>query len=642
MIENFSVGHHYYTTSRKQMGIGSFAFSSVISKEECKELEQNATYTSPLKLPKNPTQVEIEILFPICYMYYRLKSSGKLVLSHSKYTGRTNHTPDRFGNFITHSILFDTVILHKRIPVLIKNLQFRQSLTIEEEDSFLIDTGNVQLDVCFKIVNEILLQHAIFLLEKPQYLNTFCLVVDTLIDGWLNKLGNNITICGSSSEVQNLLFSLYLFLPKSLINQITFSTYVDNPSKYSFQLCGIIPECGIKSLDEKYFKLFNIDNYYNYEVQNEFTKYISSVIAKQYNLNESIEILETILTEFNINTFSSKLNIPINTLKFRDNIAQETIDSFINLLKNEISMVQREKLIEYVSVRNVILYFEYIVYKFKEELRFKYNFREKYSLFENYHKQYFSKNLDFFESHFYQFCLAFKSFLNDIDKFNFSYTLITSFDSSRFLNKDELQEEIINVDYYFNESQNEEEFEKFFLRYGNLISGSHQNLLYMKNKRDLFDQVRENIFFDNIAVNDDKIHRLSIKDKNKLFKCAILSKNLISVFDLSFESYIPLIENYFSENSNLFWSYFFKQEEYFDNDSHSLSYIKRHFIISVLPYASYSECIKSLSLNYYEKHWLLEFYKENGDLLSYNKLSPLISYNIKEPAKTYFWGLWKK
>lgn len=642
MIENFSVRHHYYTTSRKQMGIGSFAFSSVISKEECKELEQNATYTSPLKLPKNPTQEEIEILFPICYTYYRLKSSGKLVLSHSKYTGRTNHTPDRFGNFITHSILFDTVILNNRIPVLIKNLQFRQSLTIEEEDSFLIDPEDVQIEVSSNIINEILAQYALFLVEKPQYLNTFCLVVDTLIDGWLNKLGTNITICGSSNEVQNLLFSLYLFLPKSLINRITFSTYVDNPSKYSFQLCGIIPECGIKSLDDKYFKLFNIDNYYNYEVQNEFTKYISSVIAKQYNLNESIKILETILTEFNINTFSTKLNTPINTLKFRDNIAQETIDSFINLLKNEISMVQREKLIEYVSVRNINLYFEYIVYKFKEDLRFKYNFKEKNSLFENYYKQYFSKNHDFFESHFYQFCMAFKSFLNEIDTFNFSYTLITSFDSSRFLNKDELQEEIINVNSYFNESQNEEEFEKFFLKYGNLISASHQNLINMKVKRELLIQIKENKFFEYIEKNEENIRLLSLNDRNKLFTRAIQSKNIISQFDLSFGQYIPLIEKFFTEDSKLFWSYFFKQEESTTNKSHSLSYLKRHFIITVFSNIAYYECIKGLPLNDYEKYWLLEFFKEKGDLKSYDRLSPLINYNVKGLEKSYFWGLWKK
>ena len=76
--------------------------------------------------------------YPVNYAYFiiEIESIKKTALLYSKYTGATNHTPDRQGNFLSHSIVFEDYLENVNIPEIIKKLPFRESLSAEEELSF--------------------------------------------------------------------------------------------------------------------------------------------------------------------------------------------------------------------------------------------------------------------------------------------------------------------------------------------------------------------------------------------------------------------------------------------------------------------------------------------------------------------------
>ena len=107
----FNISNHIYAATRQRGGFGVFYQSSNLSDmtEVNKNMvNRNGNYQAPDALKENP---------PINYAYYLIDDHGlrRAVLLRSCYTGATNHTPDRMGNYLTHTVVFDNPmhLLHR-------------------------------------------------------------------------------------------------------------------------------------------------------------------------------------------------------------------------------------------------------------------------------------------------------------------------------------------------------------------------------------------------------------------------------------------------------------------------------------------------------------------------------------------------
>ena len=104
-MTNYIIGEHYYTTSKFKNGLFTLDQAKFLNADEVDALEKSGVYQTASGLNNNPTDEEINSDFPITFAFYKLPSSGRFVYLRSQYTGRANHTPDRFGNFFSHSVI---------------------------------------------------------------------------------------------------------------------------------------------------------------------------------------------------------------------------------------------------------------------------------------------------------------------------------------------------------------------------------------------------------------------------------------------------------------------------------------------------------------------------------------------------------
>ena len=78
-----------------------------ISKGEENEIRDKMLYKRPAKLPYEPTQEELDTLFPKKFGFFYL-STGKACLAQSVYIGKVYSDQDnRTGNYIIHAFVFD-------------------------------------------------------------------------------------------------------------------------------------------------------------------------------------------------------------------------------------------------------------------------------------------------------------------------------------------------------------------------------------------------------------------------------------------------------------------------------------------------------------------------------------------------------
>jgi hypothetical protein len=70
-----NINNHIYATTLKMGGDGTFFSSLKMDNGDVKEIRKNSfLFSSAYDLPQNPTNEEIEDLFPINYSYYKLKN----------------------------------------------------------------------------------------------------------------------------------------------------------------------------------------------------------------------------------------------------------------------------------------------------------------------------------------------------------------------------------------------------------------------------------------------------------------------------------------------------------------------------------------------------------------------------------------
>ncbi|AKA68369.1 hypothetical protein [Clostridium scatologenes] len=249
-----------YTSCKKGLSSGAgfqtYSMSKGITEEERKEIETYCVYIPPDNLPTQPTEEEIEKLFPLSFSYFILKS-GKYCISQGKYIGRDYS--GRYGNYICHVLIFDNPCDFYPIE-LYKSISFRGSLTLEEQNASCIEylpeldhihLGNV---IYFDSISKFFKENGIVKKSK-----NFREMMQSIID--FNKSGKKIMFCDSMYTVPYLIGAIEMSLPKKLSMQFTFTTYAYNPEDTNYLICAAY---GIGSKSN-----FNIgQNIYKYNIFN--------------------------------------------------------------------------------------------------------------------------------------------------------------------------------------------------------------------------------------------------------------------------------------------------------------------------------------------------------------------------------------
>ena len=128
----FASQYIYTACGKNKTGAFSvWSKSDDITTEECNEISEIMAYKRTANLPYEPTQEEIDRLFPIKFAYFDL-SSGRKCMAQSTFIGKVYSDNDmRSGNYITHAFVFDK---HESICPMtyIGHSVFKRFLTYEE------------------------------------------------------------------------------------------------------------------------------------------------------------------------------------------------------------------------------------------------------------------------------------------------------------------------------------------------------------------------------------------------------------------------------------------------------------------------------------------------------------------------------
>ena len=286
-MNNYIVGEHYYTTSKFKNGLHTLDNSKFLSADEVDSLEKSGVYQTAYGLNNNPTDEEIETNFPVNIAFYKLPNQpNRFVYLHSKYTGRANHTPDRFGNFFSHSVILKDVQPDFPAIHFFNQFNFKKVFTLQEDEIFKPSLEEREIQVDIKLLSQTFFSFCNFF-TKENNLEIFANVIDIIVNGVLNTKGSGITICGEKERIMEIISAVNFCLPQHIANKLSFATYVNNPSRYPFQLTGIIPECGITNLDSRYYTLINVTSILNYQPKHDYTKFLVNVINE--NSDSSFE-----------------------------------------------------------------------------------------------------------------------------------------------------------------------------------------------------------------------------------------------------------------------------------------------------------------------------------------------------------------
>ena len=127
----------YQTASIYKGGFFIFDSSPSLTKDELSEIERIGSYEVFDNNFGNLDEEMIKEVYPICIAYYSLKSfPNRKILIRSNYTGATNHTPDRPGNFFTHAVIFESNKLDFSFKQFFEHFKWKKILTIEEDKSY--------------------------------------------------------------------------------------------------------------------------------------------------------------------------------------------------------------------------------------------------------------------------------------------------------------------------------------------------------------------------------------------------------------------------------------------------------------------------------------------------------------------------
>lgn len=319
----------YYTSCKKGltsgMGFQTYSMSQGITEEERQEIEKHCNYVQPGSLPSNPTEEEIEELFPIAFSFFKLKN-GKSCISKTQYKGKDYS--GRFGNYFCHVLIWENEEL-PFYPIQLYNSKiFKSGLTKEEENAAYIEP--------LLVLNNIPEEDYITTADIEKFLKGASAQKRTkslnyLIDGIIDakEKDKKVIFLDDARNLHMWIAAATMTLPVSMANSITFNTYNFDAFSCSEFLCGTLDEgleTPLGALNKNYkFDVFNFKSGNNSEIElkSKFAKQtaLEYTIIKDYRLS-IIKFMEL----FNYKKINSNIDNCVNLFSIINNGLQKIND----------------------------------------------------------------------------------------------------------------------------------------------------------------------------------------------------------------------------------------------------------------------------------------------------------------------------
>lgn len=235
MIASQLIYTSYKNGDRPQKGYMVYSKSQDITAEEESQILSVMRYNAPADLPMTPSDEEIRSLFPKNYAYFRL-SSGRYCIAQSAYVGQDYST--RWGNYIIHALVTDDV--GDVTPADFIGATFFRTTRLtdaENEAPAPADLSRVKLPESGKPLSE---EEIKGFFSDPARKTRLGQLLQNLIDAFPGE--KQIRLYDTLGNSRYWIGALSLLLPKSLVRDFYFSTYVqDSISTDLLKLSCMIP-----------------------------------------------------------------------------------------------------------------------------------------------------------------------------------------------------------------------------------------------------------------------------------------------------------------------------------------------------------------------------------------------------------------
>jgi hypothetical protein len=589
----YNIGEHYYTASKFKNGFDTLDYSKFLSTDEVRLISQLALYKAADGLSNSPSQEEINEKFPVNIAFIRLPTvPNRFVYLHSNYTGKANHTPDRDGNYFSHS-----VILKDKDPLcpavyLFDKFSFQTKLTIEQDELYQTKLNESTLDIDdddLRVCNQYFLKYCNELIEDAS-IQLFAKLLDLIVDGKLAVRTNRITICGEHKKIQKVILALNFFLPQHLANKISFATYVNDPTGTPFQITGIIPECGITSLSDSSHSLIDATSKVQHEPKNDYTKFILEIIGLKSTiaLDEWRKYNKSTLNEFFVSEPDIRLNSPIRFYNFIKDPLSKNILDFKELINSNLPLEKEQELKRITAEINQDLYLNFVIEELRKISGNSFTFIEKKHVFQQIYLEHLENNNSFRQNCLPQILDIFRE-ISGSDKSEACLFILltakcTDVHPPSWLNEVfQLADEYFAPEYMTIEDKLEPVRtlnEKYNLK---IYQESIPNIMKVKSFDDIRKAAEKDDFVRNIRNYKDFLNKASDKEKLELL---LLGFNHDAYFFKTkfqnFDNYIKVVKDYLPAHQPEFWFRFFENNRNFNKESnpkkHSIDYLKKKFV----------------------------------------------------------------
>lgn len=211
-------------------GYMTYSKSKDITDIEEQEINAVMKYKAPNYLPYTPGNEEIEALFPKKFAYFKL-SSGRFCIAQSSYIGQ-DYT-NRWGNYIIHAYVLNdlgNLVPSKMIGADI----FRKRLTEEELNADFAPESLPQVDVEYP-GNALTEQEIKQFFDTVSKKNMLKVLAQSACDSVLNN--RHISFIDNLSNMRMWITALSMVVPKSILDQVYFSTYATEDSNLITLAC---------------------------------------------------------------------------------------------------------------------------------------------------------------------------------------------------------------------------------------------------------------------------------------------------------------------------------------------------------------------------------------------------------------------
>jgi len=231
------VSQYIYTACGKDRNgaFSVFSKSRDITDQESSEIREVMIYKTPSGpgIPYEPTDQEIEELFPKKFGYFFL-SSGRACLAQVCYVGRVYSDHDsRWGNYIIHAFVFEKN--NDFAPYsLIEQAVFKRMLTKKEWHDDPIPDELDQINI--PETGDMLSLKDVSSFFDEERKNKLKLIIESVIN---SSDENTVHFCDDNKNLKYWLKILSLCLPKTIQNAVSFCTHFTNtlmPGNISSQI----------------------------------------------------------------------------------------------------------------------------------------------------------------------------------------------------------------------------------------------------------------------------------------------------------------------------------------------------------------------------------------------------------------------